>query len=87
MTLLEKYLENPVRFTRIKRAFYTCLAVVAVTEAVAPRFFYNDDAHFAFEDWPALGSIDGFLSCVAIIVVSKLLGKHWLIRQDNYYES
>jgi hypothetical protein len=27
------------------------------------------------------------LSCVAIIVVSKLLGKLWLMRSEDHYES
>jgi hypothetical protein len=72
---------------RLKRAFFAWLVVLALAEAVAPRFFYHEPAHFAFEDWLAFGSIYGFLSCVAIIVVSKLLGKLWLMRPENYYES
>lgn len=72
---------------KLKPAFYASLVVLALTEAVAPRFFYDEHAHFAFEDWPAFGSIYGFFSCVAIILVSKLLGKLWLMRPDNYYES
>jgi hypothetical protein len=72
---------------KLKRAFYVSLAMLALTEAVAPRFLYHEPAHFAFEDWLAFGSIYGFFSCVAIILVSKLLGKLWLMRPDNYYES
>jgi hypothetical protein len=72
---------------RFKRAFYVGLVVLALAEAAAPRFLYHEPAHFAFEDWPAFGSIYGFLSCAAIIVVSKLLGKLWLMRQEHYYES
>ena len=72
--------------TRIKRAFYACLVVLALTEAVAPRFLYHDHGHFAFEDWPAFASVYGFFSCAAIIVVSKLLGKFWLMRPENHYE-
>jgi hypothetical protein len=71
----------------IKNAFYAWLVMLALTEAVAPWFFYDEHAHFTFEDWPAFGSIYGFFSCVAIILVSKLLGKLWLMRPDNYYES
>ena len=41
----------------------------------------------AFEDWPAWGSLYGFVSCVAIIVVSKILGKLWLMRPEDYYDS
>ena len=74
-------------FSVSRRAFYIWLMVLALAEAIAPRFLYHEPAHFAFEDWPAFASIYGFLSCVAIILVSKLLGKLWLMRPDNYYES
>jgi len=69
----------------LKRWLYACLALLVLIEAVAPRFLYHDHAHFPFEDWPAFGSIYGFFACAAIIVVSKLLGKLWLMRPENYY--
>lgn len=87
MKFLEKYLEDPVRFKRLKLWFYAGLAVLALSEAAALRFFYTDHAHFSFEDLPAWGAVYGLVSCVAIIVVSKLLGKLWLMRQENYYDS
>ena len=71
----------------ITRAFYAALAVLALVEAVAPRMLYHEPPHFAFEDWPAFGSIYGFISCVAIILVSKFLGKHWLMRPEGSDES
>ena len=71
---------------RFMRAFYAWLVVLAVVEAIAPRFLYHEPAHFPFEDLPAFGSLYGFLACVAIIIVSKLLGKLWLMRRENYYE-
>jgi hypothetical protein len=70
----------------LKRTVYVGLVSIALIEAVAPRFLYHDHAHFPFEDWPAFGSMYGFLSCAAIIVVSKLLGKVWLMRSEDYYE-
>lgn len=86
MKLLEKHLEDPVRFTRMKRWFYAGLAVLALGEVVAPRFFYSDHPHFWFEDLPAWGAVYGLASCVAIIVVSKILGKLWLTRSEHYYD-
>ena len=70
----------------VKRVFYACLVALALTEAVAPRFLYHDHAHFPFEDWPAFGSLYGFFSCVAIILISKFLGKLWLLRSETFYE-
>ena len=71
---------------RFMRPLYAWLVVLAVVEAIASRFLYHEPAHFAFEDWPAFGSLYGFIACVAIIIVSKLLGKLWLMRPENYYE-
>ena len=87
MNFLEKRLEDPVRFARIKRWFYVGLAAVALGEIVLPRIFGGDDHHFSFESFPAWGSLYGLVSCVAIIVVSKLIGEVWLMRREDHYDS
>lgn len=87
MSFLERQLEDPDRFRRIKRWFYAALALVALAEIVLPRVFRGEGPHFSFESWPAFGSLYGLISCVAIIVVSKLLGKVWLMRREDYYDS
>ena len=87
MNFLERQLENPVRFARIKRWFYVGLAVVALAEIVLPLIFQGAHPHFSFESFPAWGSLYGLASCVVIIVVSKLLGKVWLMRREDYYDT
>ncbi len=87
MSFLQRQLEDPVRFARIKRWFYVGLAVVALAEIVLPYVFHTEEHHFSFESWPAFGSIYGLVSCVVIIVGSKLLGKVWLMRREDYYDS
>jgi hypothetical protein len=69
------------------RWFYAALAACALAEIAVPHLFSADRAHFWFEDVPAWGSLYGLVSCVLIVVVSKLLGKLWLTRPDNYYDS
>ena len=86
MNFLQKQLEDPVRFARIRRWFFGGLAAAALAEIVLPRVFDGGESHFAFEDIPAWGSLYGFISCVAIIVVSKLVGKLWLLRREDYYD-
>ena len=85
MSFLERLLEDPVRFARLKRASYASLATVLAAEIVLPLVFGADHAHFRFERLPGWGSIYGFVSCVAIIVVSKWIGKAWLMRREDYY--
>ena len=87
MSFLEKLLGDPVRLKRLKRLSYVTLGVVAVAEVLLPIVFGGGHPHFSFESWPAWGSVYGLLSCVAIIVVSKLLGKVWLMRREDYYDS
>ena len=87
MKFLERHLEDPVRLKRMKRWFYGGLAALTLSEVVVPHIFYADHAHFGFEDLPAWGSLSGLVSCVLIIVVSKLLGKLGLMRRENYYDS
>jgi hypothetical protein len=86
MSFLQRQLEDPVRFARIKRGFYIGLVVVALAEIVLPRVFHGEESHFWFEDLPAWGSLYGLVSCVAIIIVSKLIGKLWLMRREDYYD-
>jgi hypothetical protein len=92
MNLLQRQLEDPLRFNQIKRWFYIALAAVAAAEIVLPilwHFLKRDihPPHFWFEWIPAWGSLYGLISCVVIIVVSKFLGKTWLMRREDYYDS
>ena len=86
MSFLERLLEDPVRRARLKRWCYPGLGVVALAEIVLPRIFRSGETSFSFEEFPAWGSLYGFVSCVLIIVVSKLLGKLWLTRREDYYD-
>jgi len=87
VNFLERLLENPIRVTRIRRWFYVGLATVAVAETVLPFMFPGDHSHFGFERFPAWGSLYGLASCVVIIVVSKFIGKLWLMRREDHYDS
>ena len=87
MSFLERQLEDPVRFARIQRWSIALLILVAVAEIVLPLVFHGGHHDFSFESTPAWGSLYGLISCVAIIVVSKLLGKRWLMRREDYYDA
>ena len=86
MNFLERQLEDPVRFKRVKLAFTVGLVVALAAEIVLPLVFHEGEHHFSFESWPGWGSLYGLISCAAIIVVSKLIGKVWLMRPEDYYD-
>ena len=85
MSFLQRQLEDPVCLGRIKRWFYVGLVVLALMEIGLP-YVFHEEHHFPFESWPAFGSVYGLVSCVLIIVVSKLVGKVWLMRREDYYD-
>jgi hypothetical protein len=86
VNFLQKQLEDPVRFARIRKGFYAALILVALAEIVLPLIFHGNESHFSFENFPAWGSVYGLISCGAIIVISKLIGKLWLMRREDYYD-
>ena len=59
----------------------------AVAQITLPQFFHHEHHGFWFESIPAWGSLYGLVSCVLIIVVSKFLGKAWLMRREDHYDS
>jgi hypothetical protein len=71
----------------LRRWLYAGLAALVLIELAAPFLLYPDHPHFSFEDLPGWGSLFGLVACVAIIVVSKLLGKLALTRRETYYDS
>ena len=83
MSFLQRQLEDPVRFARIKRASIGVLVLVALVEIVLPLVVHGGHHSFAFESFPAFGSLYGLASCAAIIVVSKFIGKLWLMRRED----
>ena len=85
MNFLERQLEDPVRFARIKCGFYIGLAVILLAEIVLTLAFPGHP-HFGFE-FAGWGALYGLISCVLIIVVSKFIGKHFLMRPEDHYDS
>ena len=85
MNFLERQLEDPVRFARLKRGFTIGLVVIVLAEIVLTLVF-KGHPHFGFE-FPGWGALYGLISCVAIIVVSKFIGNHFLMRGEDHYDS
>lgn len=67
--------------------WWIAAAVVAFATAAAEVVWH--DASHAYSWWhevPAFDLAFGFLGCVAIVVLSKALGRWWLQRPEGYWE-
>ncbi|MGY6708729.1 MAG: hypothetical protein ACXIVF_10415 [Rhizobiaceae bacterium] len=61
---------------------YGVLALVVILDFLIPSGYDR----FWWETVGGFGALYGFISCTLIIVVSKLLGKVFLNRPEDYYD-
>ena len=71
-----------LRTKTVKKLAYGILVLLIVADFIIPRH----EIHFFGDKVPGFWSLFGFISCALIIVVSKWLGHHWLMRDDDYYD-
>ncbi len=76
------YLGNPKNRRSLKLYFYISLGLVVLVEFLIP----HEAGHFFWEGMVGFGALYGFISCVLIIVVSKLLGHLGLMQREDYYD-
>ena len=71
-----------LRTKTVKKLAYGILVLLVVADFIIPRH----EIHFFGDKVPGFWSLFGFISCALIIVVSKWLGHHWLMRDEDYYD-
>ena len=72
----------------MKRIWITVFISALILSFVADFLLNLGDSHGEFLWSHILGffAIFGFVGCMAIVVVSKLLGHYWLQRKEDYYD-
>lgn len=85
-------LGDPNTIKSLWRAFYALLAVLVLLDpkllelvGVLPHDPHHE-AHFVVDGFPVFFVAYGFLACVAMVVVSKLIVGKILMRPDTYYD-
>lgn len=75
------WFDHPQNIKRLKIGFYVVLGLL-----VLPDFFMHKHTLFSpVEGWPGFYALFGFIACVVIILVSKLLG-FALKKPEDYYD-
>ena len=74
------WFDHPQNIKRLKIGFYIVLVLL-----VLPDFFLHKHTLFSpVEAWPGFYALVGFVSCVVIILVSKLFGFALKVKEDYY---
>lgn len=71
-----------LRTKTVKRIAYGVLVLLVAVDFIIPRH----EIHFFGDKIYGFWSLFGFIACVLIIVVSKFLGHHWLMKKEDYYD-
>lgn len=65
-----------------RRLFYAILGFTVLLDLLSPP----EHALFGLQGIPGFSAAYGLISCVLIIVVSKVLGIAWLMKREDYYD-
>lgn len=77
----DAWLARPDSIRLLWRLFWAILALT-----VLAQFVIKVKGYFVIDTWLAFGAWFGFLSCLAMVVVAKVLG-FFLKRKDDYYQA
>ncbi|GMU42160.1 MAG: hypothetical protein IT479_13955 [Xanthomonadales bacterium] len=67
-----------------KKTLWTVFAI-ALALSVLAEFAIDIHLHFGIDGWFGFHAVYGFLACVALVLVARLMG-FVLKRADDYYE-
>ena len=71
-----------LRTKLIRKIAYAILILLILVDFFIPR----NEIHFFGDNITGFWSLYGITSCVLIIIVSKWIGKHFLMRDEDYYD-
>lgn len=71
-----------LRTKTVKTIAYGILVILVIVDFFIPRH----EIHFFGDKIPGFWSLFGFSACVVIIIVSKWLGRHGLMKDEDYYD-
>lgn len=72
--------DNPKNVTRLLRGFYIACIVLVIADLIVHRHIM-----MAWEKIPAFYAIYGFVACVVLVVVAKMMRKV-VMREEDYYD-
>ncbi len=74
----DAWLARPETIRLLWRIFIAVLVV-----SVGAQWFFKVKGYFGLDGWFGFGAVFGFLSCVAMVLVAKVLG--WFLKRNEDY--
>lgn len=67
---------------KLRLISYVALALSVIAEFFIPQH----TKHFLWDEIPGAYALFGFVTCVFMIVISKIAGQFWLKKSEDYYD-
>ena len=74
------FLDSAKNRWRVQKYFYISLLVLLLVD-----FFVHKHGHFSWENAPCFYAVYGFMACVSLIFIAKLL-RLLVKRREDYYD-
>ena len=74
------FLDSADTRIKIRRYFYLALCILLIVE-----FFITKHGHFPWETSPAFFAVYGFIACVGLIFIARVL-RLLVKRKEDYYD-
>ena len=74
------FLDPPQNRRRVRKYFYISLVLLLAIDLFIPKH-----GHFAWEEAPFFFAVYGFIGCVGLIFIAKVL-RLLVKRKENYYD-
>jgi hypothetical protein len=74
------FLDSEKNQSKLRKYFYFTLVILLILD-----FFIHKHGHFAWENAPSFYAVYGFIACVSLIFIAKLL-RLLVKRKEDYYD-
>ncbi|WP_394173643.1 hypothetical protein [Thalassotalea litorea] len=74
------FFEKPENISMILKVFYVICVLLVAADFIVHRHIYHD-----WENIPAFYAIYGFVGCVILVLIAKVMRKI-LMREETYYD-
>lgn len=74
------FFDKKENIDKIINVFYVMCALLVIADFIVHRHIYHD-----WENIPAFYAVYGFIGCVVLVLIAKLMRKV-LMREEDYYD-
>lgn len=76
----QDFFDKPENIAKILKVFYVICVLLVVADFIVHRHIYHD-----WENIPAFYAVYGFVGCVVLVLIAKLMRKV-LMKEEDYYD-